>query len=79
MVGFKRLKVFIQDDGLFSITWCRLKYSFFSEITLKRVRHAGPMRSEKQEFSSLSKTEKIGSDKDRGRSDRSIWFKDYLN
>ena len=41
-------------------------------MLLKQNGHAGPMRSEKQEFSSLSKNKKIGSDKDRGRSDRSV-------
>jgi hypothetical protein len=48
------------------------KIFFFSEMILKQDDHAGPMRSEKQDFSSLSKTEKTGSDRDRGRSDRSV-------
>lgn len=63
----------------FSITWYRLKFFFLPEMTLKQDGLAGPMRSEKQEFWGLSKTEKIGSDKDRGISDRSVWFKDCLN
>jgi hypothetical protein len=63
MVGFKRLTVFAQEDGLFfffdNVVQAKI---FFSEMTLKPDGHAGRMRSEKQEFSSLSKTEKIGSD-----------------
>jgi len=58
--------------GFFSVMWYRLKYSFFPEMTLKEDGHAGPMRSEKQESSSQSKTQKIGSDGDRSRSDRSV-------
>jgi hypothetical protein len=65
MAGFKRLIVFIQEDGLFFDNVVQAKIFFFSEMTLKQEGHAGPMRSEKQKFSSLSKTEKIGSDKDR--------------